>query len=249
MIAFSRSRQGAPAGVPLWLPAPRLVIIRSPMSTNKSESSNHTAAEPHRVRSVDRRWILAYLVVAGFAAWGMFGFVSCAALHLATFFVLLPELTANEVRFVGLSVFALSPFSFVVAGIVMRWEFDRKSWWMMLERLPRSFRWLTPGLGLLAAALECLPRSFRWLTFVIFLYAVFNFSFVTLYLNHGGDPSRIDGRYVLENHGHVMQVLTKAEYQQHQTYLLRLESGHMMAIYWGLTLPFVLCLASFVPKG
>jgi hypothetical protein len=71
------------------------------------------------------------------------------------------------------------------------------------------------------------PLWLQILTGVFFAYAFVNFA-AFMILTEGGGPHERDGKYVLTSHGTVLRELSKAEYHQHQAYVVRGFSGHWM---------------------
>ncbi len=71
-----------------------------------------------------------------------------------------------------------------------------------------------------------LSRTHRALFLLVLAYLFFNFLFTMLYLNEGYTPDRIDGAYVLQDHGHVKKVITEEAYWKHSRYQQRALTGH-----------------------
>jgi len=68
--------------------------------------------------------------------------------------------------------------------------------------------------------------------FGIFMaYAIFNFLFTGMVLNHDATPQVVNGQYVLFSHGAITKPLSAAEFVKHKIYEARMNSGHWMAFY------------------
>src|SRR5262245_25121454 len=63
---------------------------------------------------------------------------------------------------------------------------------------------------------------------VFVFYAVFNFIFTLTCLLERGNPQRVDGEWVLMDHGKVIRKLTPEEYERREVYEVRAFSGHWM---------------------
>ena len=83
-----------------------------------------------------------------------------------------------------------------------------------------------------------LKSSPIWLKIIFFglmLYTAFNFmSMMTL--NRGGGPHIMDGKYVIANHGEIIDTITKQEYEKHRMYELRGFSGFWLMFSFGAAL-------------
>lgn len=78
---------------------------------------------------------------------------------------------------------------------------------------------------------QCCPVWLVRLCGGLFCYALFNFIFTIAVLKQGGGPSISNGEKVLSSHGRVIKKLTDDEYRRHQSYDIRLFSGHWMIFY------------------
>jgi len=65
----------------------------------------------------------------------------------------------------------------------------------------------------------------------VFGYALLNFA-LFIASTQGGSPSIEEGKYVLQNHGHVIREITEAEYVAFRANELRGFSGHWLAFYF-----------------
>jgi hypothetical protein len=61
-------------------------------------------------------------------------------------------------------------------------------------------------------------------------YAIFNFFFTGIALNHGSYPDVINGRYVLTSHG-AFHEIGHADFLRYKAYEARMWSGHWMTFY------------------
>lgn len=78
------------------------------------------------------------------------------------------------------------------------------------------------------------PDWARTVSIVLLIYAFFNFIVVMVFLNQGGFPAEIDGKFVLHmyNYGDVIRELTPEAYRLHQAYLVHAASGHWIFLYF-----------------
>jgi hypothetical protein len=74
------------------------------------------------------------------------------------------------------------------------------------------------------------PGPVMIISVVFFFYATINFSLFML-AGQGGVPDIIDGRYVIHNHGSIINELTEMEYYKMKANVIRGFSGHWMAFY------------------
>jgi len=65
----------------------------------------------------------------------------------------------------------------------------------------------------------------------VFVYAIVNFA-VFLVSTQGGSPSIEAGRYVVQNHGHFIREISRAEYAALRTNEIRGFSGHWLVFYF-----------------
>jgi hypothetical protein len=65
----------------------------------------------------------------------------------------------------------------------------------------------------------------------IFAYALVNFALFML-KTEGGNPSIVDGKFVLMNHGALIRELTAAEYSTFKANVVRGFSGHWLVFYF-----------------
>jgi hypothetical protein len=62
-----------------------------------------------------------------------------------------------------------------------------------------------------------------------FLYAVVNF--ILFITSQGGTPDIVNGQYVLQNHGQIIETLTEQEFQHYKANEVRGFSGHWILFY------------------
>ena len=74
------------------------------------------------------------------------------------------------------------------------------------------------------------PKPVMIISVVFFFYATINFLLFML-AGQGGVPDIIDGKYVIHNHGSIMNELTETEYFKMKANEIRGFSGHWMAFY------------------
>ena len=77
-------------------------------------------------------------------------------------------------------------------------------------------------------ALKGTPKVIKKFLWVVISYVFFNFFFSLLILNKGLNPEIIDGNYVLEYQGRVVEEITEDQYYKHQAYAFRGVSGHFI---------------------
>ena len=77
----------------------------------------------------------------------------------------------------------------------------------------------------------------------IFGYAIVNFLWFIL-ATHGGSPGIREGKFILQNHGHLIRELTAAEYTAFKANEVRGFSGHWMAFYFIPFAYFMFCRKS-----
>lgn len=148
-------------------------------------------------------WLLPFFVAAA-------GVVVSLFIHILTFCA--PSFVAplRDFWFLHVAVMIVAAPAVVIIGLNKR----QQSW---------SARW--------DDVTKFVPRWMRVLTLLAFAYATFNF-FHTIYLNQGGTPKVEDGRFLLTEHGRIIERLTTQEYRKHQAYELRRSSGHWLVFYW-----------------
>jgi len=97
-----------------------------------------------------------------------------------------------------------------------------------------------PGL---AALRENFPAWLIAAAGALTIYAIVNF---VLFAVHGlgGTPAIVDGKYVLQNHGHLVREIGRAEFLQAKVMELRGFSGHWMIFYF---IPFAYFMFSRRP--
>lgn len=74
------------------------------------------------------------------------------------------------------------------------------------------------------------PRPVIIISVFFFFYATINFSLFMI-VGQGGVPDIIDGKYVIHNHGSIINELTEIEYYKMKANEIRGFSGHWMAFY------------------
>lgn len=73
------------------------------------------------------------------------------------------------------------------------------------------------------------PKKLKKMLWFVFAYVFFNFFFSLFVLNKGGlSPEIVDGKYVLENKGKVVEEITEEQYFEHKAYFYRGMSGHFI---------------------
>lgn len=75
------------------------------------------------------------------------------------------------------------------------------------------------------------PAWVFFLCVAVFIYAVINFG-LFIQSMQGGSPSIEEGKYVLQNHGHLIREITQAEYVALRANELRGFSGHWLVFYF-----------------
>lgn len=74
------------------------------------------------------------------------------------------------------------------------------------------------------------PKPIMIISVVFFFYATINFLLYML-AGQGGVPDIIDGKYVIHNHGSIINELSETEYLKMKANVIRGFSGHWMAFY------------------
>ena len=78
-------------------------------------------------------------------------------------------------------------------------------------------------------ALKGTPSRLKKSIWFVVAYVFFNFFFSLLVLNKGGlNPEIVDGKFVLESKGRVVEEITEEQYYNHKAYLFRGMSGHFI---------------------
>jgi hypothetical protein len=85
------------------------------------------------------------------------------------------------------------------------------------------------GLSIFKPIMATTPKWILMLAGAGFVYAGINFT-LFIFSQHG-TPSVRDGQYILHNHGHIIKVLTAAEYAHYKANEVRGFSGHWIAFY------------------
>ncbi len=80
------------------------------------------------------------------------------------------------------------------------------------------------------AIFKDMPKPVMFIALFCFVYASLNF-FLFMNTGQGGNPSFIDGKYVLNNHGAIIKELTQTEYLELKANEIRGFSGHWMLFY------------------
>jgi len=78
---------------------------------------------------------------------------------------------------------------------------------------------------------QLVPRRVFLIGAAIGGYAILNF-LLFMVATEGGNPSVLAGKYVLENHGHLVREITRAEYTAFRANDLRGFSGHWLVFYF-----------------
>jgi hypothetical protein len=123
--------------------------------------------------------------------------------HLSTFFGLDPMQAIPEVMFIHLAIFP----PFIAAILYMKKINDSKGQQEKIWKLA--------------------PHWMQIMSGAFFAYAIVNF-IIFLILVKGGGPEERDGKFVLAEHGRIIQQLTEAEFHRMQAYVVRGFSGHWM---------------------
>ena len=137
------------------------------------------------------------------------GLVASAIAHFSTFFGINPQRVFPSVWVLHVLIFVVW-FPVVISCRKLCTNDNRKDFWKLATR--NSPNWM------------------KRLCVIFFVYAFFNF-FCAFVLSEGGNPSEIDGRKVLSNHGEIIRELTDEEYDQLQAYEVRGFSGHWLVFY------------------
>jgi amino acid transporter len=133
--------------------------------------------------------------------------ISCVAVHASTFVTDREPLSIGVLFLMAIPMFAL----FLKAVLVLRKKTkggDRNEIWKR--------------------AYSNVPRWVPILTLLILAYTGFNFFYSLLVLNDGLTPSMEQGRYVMQDHGHVVREISQVDYWRHSAYQLRGMSTHLI---------------------
>lgn len=79
--------------------------------------------------------------------------------------------------------------------------------------------------------LSVLPDWATWGKQILGAYALVNFAVFT-YSAYRGSPAIRDGHYVLQQHGHIVRMLSLPEYEAAQLAVMRGFSGHWLVFYF-----------------
>ncbi len=140
----------------------------------------------------------------------VFGLVASAVAHVVTFLGVNPRRAVPGIMVLGVMVLVVwGAMVFMARKAYART--DRRSLWDIILRHA--------------------PLWMRVLSVVLGVYAFFNFFFVVWVLNREGVPSTSLGPKALVSHGTVIRRLSDEEYEKHQAYSVRGDTGHWMVFY------------------
>ncbi len=138
------------------------------------------------------------------------GLVASAVAHLATFLGVNPRRTVPGIMVLGILIFVV----WVPMVFMSRKACARNNRWSLLDVITRHA-----------------PLWMKVLSVALGAYAFFNFFFTVFVLNQEGVPSTSLGPKALVSHGKVIRRLSDEEYEKHQAYSVRGDSGHWMVFY------------------
>lgn len=138
---------------------------------------------------------------------GLLLLISCVAVHASTFVTDREPLSTGVLFLMAIPMFAL----FLKAVLVLRNNtkgVDRNEIWKRVY--------------------SNVPRWVPILTLLLVAYTGFNFFYSLWVLNDGLTPSMEQGRYVMQDHGHVVREISQVDYWRHSAYQLRGMSTHFI---------------------
>jgi amino acid transporter len=89
-----------------------------------------------------------------------------------------------------------------------------------------------------------IPKGVVAAYFILAAYVLINFVLFISAVGLKGSPMVQDGKYVISNHGTVVKELTKSEYDEARSRLLRGSSGHWLLFYF-----YIACVALYSSKN
>ena len=102
----------------------------------------------------------------------------------------------------------------------------------------RDYVWLPPG-EFWRFITRNAPGWMRSLQVGMVLYAFLNFHLTMIAVNRGAYPRIMEGAYVLERHKLVIETLTREQYLWHASFVVRMLSAIVMAVFFGAVMRWV----------